>query len=47
MVYGVFPFPATDEEFMTIHGGEERIRIPSLRQGTEWLHRVVKAIAAR
>lgn len=45
MVYGVFPFPATYEEFMTIHGADERIRISSLRQGTEWLFNAVAKIA--
>ncbi len=45
MVYGVFPFPATEEEFLTIHAADERIRIPSLLQGTEWLYQAVVGIA--
>ncbi len=46
IVYGVFPFPATYEEFMTIHAADERVRIRSLREGTDWLHRVTLAIAS-
>ncbi len=46
MVYGVFPFPATYEEFMTIHAADERIRIRSLREGADWLYHVTLAIAA-
>ncbi len=44
-VYGVFPFPATRKEFEAIHAPDERIRIASLRQGTQWLYEVTTALS--
>jgi acetylornithine deacetylase/succinyl-diaminopimelate desuccinylase-like protein len=44
--YGIRPMPSTEEDSRRAHGVDERIPAGSLRQGVEFLHRLVLELAA-
>ena len=44
--YGVKPYPMTEEDGRRAHGADERVPVASLRQGVEYLYRLVVALAA-
>ena len=43
--YGVLPFPLTDEDFLRMHGDDERIPIESFRKGIDFLYGIVSDFA--
>jgi len=43
--YGLLIFPITEEELLLLHASNERLRLSSLRRGTEFLYRLVREFA--
>ena len=43
--YGVLPFPLTDDDFLRMHGDDERIPIDSFRKGIDFLYGIVSDFA--
>jgi acetylornithine deacetylase/succinyl-diaminopimelate desuccinylase-like protein len=46
-VYGIYPYPIDAETLSRMHGNDERVRVESLRQGTEMVYRALVDVAAR
>jgi acetylornithine deacetylase/succinyl-diaminopimelate desuccinylase-like protein len=46
-VYGVYPYPISRSDLMRMHGNDERVPITGLEQGTEWITRVLREVAAQ
>jgi acetylornithine deacetylase/succinyl-diaminopimelate desuccinylase-like protein len=46
-VYGIYPYPISAEDLTRMHGNDERVRIESLRQGTEWVYQTLVTVAGR
>src|SRR5205085_11399298 len=46
-VYGTYPYPISDVELTRMHGNDERVRIESLRQGTEMIYKTLIEVAGR
>ncbi len=44
-VYGIYPYPITNDELRTMHGNDERVSVESLKQGTQMIYRVLVSIA--
>jgi acetylornithine deacetylase/succinyl-diaminopimelate desuccinylase-like protein len=44
-VFGIYPYPISNDELRRMHGNDERVRVESLRQGTEMLFRTLKRVA--
>src|SRR5690606_1648512 len=44
-VYGIGPFPNDRDTATRIHGEDERVAVRSLREGTEFVYRIVRAVA--
>ena len=45
-VYGIYPYPITNDELRRMHGNDERVSIASLQQGTEMIYRTRSCVAA-
>ena len=45
-VYGVYPYPISRGDLMRMHGNDERVPVTGLEQGTEWITRVLREVAA-
>ncbi|MBV9405937.1 MAG: M20/M25/M40 family metallo-hydrolase, partial [Acidobacteriaceae bacterium] len=45
-VYGVYPYPITNEDLSRMHGNDERVSIDSLEQGKTWIYKTLVDIAA-
>jgi acetylornithine deacetylase/succinyl-diaminopimelate desuccinylase-like protein len=46
-VYGIYPYPIDADDLARMHGNDERVRIESLRQGTEMIYRTLVDVAGR
>jgi acetylornithine deacetylase/succinyl-diaminopimelate desuccinylase-like protein len=46
-VYGIGPFPVDAALSRTIHGDDERVSVRSVHEGSEFVYRIVRDIAAR
>ena len=46
-VYGIYPYPISADDLTRMHGNDERVRIESLRQGTEMIYRTLVEVAGR
>ena len=46
-VYGIYPYPITNDELRTMHGNDERVSVASLQQGTEMIYRTLLRVAAK
>jgi acetylornithine deacetylase/succinyl-diaminopimelate desuccinylase-like protein len=45
-VYGVYPYPITNEDLSRMHGNDERVSINSLEQGKTWIYKTLEQVAA-
>jgi len=46
-VYGIYPYPITDEDLSRMHGNDERMSVQSLDQGTEMIYETLLEVAAK
>jgi acetylornithine deacetylase/succinyl-diaminopimelate desuccinylase-like protein len=46
-VYGIYPYPITNDELRRMHGNDERVSVRSLAQGTEMIYRTLVRVAGR
>jgi acetylornithine deacetylase/succinyl-diaminopimelate desuccinylase-like protein len=46
-VYGVYPYPISNEDLRRMHGNDERVPVESLEQGTEYIYRTLLEVAAK
>jgi acetylornithine deacetylase/succinyl-diaminopimelate desuccinylase-like protein len=46
-VYGIYPYPITDEDLSRMHGNDERMSVRSLDQGTEMIYETLLEVAAK
>jgi acetylornithine deacetylase/succinyl-diaminopimelate desuccinylase-like protein len=46
-VYGIYPYPIDADDLSRMHGNDERVRVESLRQGTELIYRTLVEVAGR
>jgi acetylornithine deacetylase/succinyl-diaminopimelate desuccinylase-like protein len=44
-VYGVYPYPITDDDLSRMHGNDERVPVESLEQGKTWIYRMLLEVA--
>lgn len=46
-VYGIYPYPISNDDLSRMHGNDERVPIGSLEQGTDLIYRTLLRVAAR
>jgi acetylornithine deacetylase/succinyl-diaminopimelate desuccinylase-like protein len=46
-VYGVYPYPITNEDLRRMHGNDERVPVESLEEGTNYIYRTLLEVAAK
>ncbi len=46
-VYGIYPYPITNDELRRMHGNDERVSVESLREGTEMIYRTLVSVAGK
>jgi acetylornithine deacetylase/succinyl-diaminopimelate desuccinylase-like protein len=46
-VYGIYPYPISNEDLSRMHGNDERVPIASLDQGTDLIYKTLLAVAAK
>jgi acetylornithine deacetylase/succinyl-diaminopimelate desuccinylase-like protein len=46
-VYGVYPYPITDDDLSRMHGNDERVPVKSLQEGTKWIYNTLVEVAAK
>jgi acetylornithine deacetylase/succinyl-diaminopimelate desuccinylase-like protein len=46
-VYGIYPYPISNEDLSRMHGNDERVPIESLEQGTDLIYRTLLQVAAK
>ena len=46
-VYGIYPYPLDTDVLRGMHGHDERIAIRSLYEGTDWVYRILRDVAAK
>jgi acetylornithine deacetylase/succinyl-diaminopimelate desuccinylase-like protein len=46
-VYGIYPYPIDAEDLSRMHGNDERVRVESLREGTEMIYRTLVEVAGK
>jgi len=46
-VYGIYPYPISNEDLSRMHGNDERVPIDSLEQGTDLIYRTLLQVASR
>ncbi len=46
-VYGIYPYPISNEDLSRMHGNDERVPIGSLDQGTDLIYRTLIQVAAK
>jgi acetylornithine deacetylase/succinyl-diaminopimelate desuccinylase-like protein len=44
-VYGVYPYPITDDDLSRMHGNDERVPIKSLDEGEKWIYTTLVQVA--
>ncbi len=46
-VYGIYPYPISNDDLSRMHGNDERVPIASLEQGTDFVYRTLLQVAAK
>jgi acetylornithine deacetylase/succinyl-diaminopimelate desuccinylase-like protein len=46
-VYGIYPYPISNDDLTRMHGNDERVPVESLEQGTDLIYRTLLQVAAR
>ena len=46
-VYGIYPYPITNDELRRMHGNDERVSVDGLQQGTEMIYRTLVSVAGK
>ena len=46
-VYGIYPYPITNDELRRMHGNDERVSVESLREGTDMVYRTLVRVAGK
>jgi acetylornithine deacetylase/succinyl-diaminopimelate desuccinylase-like protein len=46
-VYGVYPYPITDDDLSRMHGNDERVPVKSLEEGTKWIYDTLVEVAGK
>ena len=46
-VYGIYPYPISNEDLSRMHGNDERVPVASLEQGVELIYKTLLQIAAK
>ena len=46
-VYGIYPYPISNDDLRRMHGNDERVRVESLEQGTQLIYDTLLAVAAK
>ena len=46
-VYGIYPYPISNDELRRMHGNDERVSIESLKQGTAMIYRTLVSVAGK
>ena len=46
-VYGIYPYPISEDDLSRMHGNDERVPIDSLEQGTDLIYHTLLSVAAR
>jgi len=46
-VYGIYPYPISNDDLSRMHGNDERVPIDSLEQGADLIYRTLLRVAAR
>lgn len=46
-VYGIYPYPITDDQLSRMHGNDENVSIESLRLGTDMIYKTLLDVAAK
>lgn len=46
-VYGIYPYPISNEDLSRMHGNDERVSITSLQQGTDLIYKTLRQVAAK
>lgn len=46
-VYGIYPYPITNDELRRMHGNDERVSVASLQQGTDMIYRTLVSVAGK
>ncbi len=44
-VYGVYPYPITNDDLSRMHGNDERVSVESLEQGKTWIYNTLREVA--
>jgi acetylornithine deacetylase/succinyl-diaminopimelate desuccinylase-like protein len=46
-VYGIYPYPISNEDLRRMHGNDERVPVKSLDEGTQLIYDTIVAVAAK
>jgi acetylornithine deacetylase/succinyl-diaminopimelate desuccinylase-like protein len=46
-VYGIYPYPITNDDLSRMHGNDERVPVDSLAQGTDFVYGTLLKVAAK
>jgi acetylornithine deacetylase/succinyl-diaminopimelate desuccinylase-like protein len=46
-VYGIYPYPISNEDLSRMHGNDERVPVDSLEQGTDLIYQTLIRVAAK
>src|SRR5262249_138255 len=46
-VYGIYPYPISNEDLSRMHGNDERVPVESLEQGTDLIYRTLVQVAGK
>jgi acetylornithine deacetylase/succinyl-diaminopimelate desuccinylase-like protein len=46
-VYGIYPYPITNDDLSRMHGNDERVSVKSLDQGTEMIYQALLEVVCR
>jgi acetylornithine deacetylase/succinyl-diaminopimelate desuccinylase-like protein len=46
-VYGIYPYPITNDDLSRMHGNDERMSVQSLEQGTQMIYKTLLEVAAQ
>jgi acetylornithine deacetylase/succinyl-diaminopimelate desuccinylase-like protein len=46
-VYGIYPYPISNDDLRRMHGNDERVPVASLDQGTKLIYDTIVAVAAK
>ena len=46
-VYGIYPYPISNDDLSRMHGNDERVLVESLEQGTDLIYQTLLKVAAK